>query len=490
MTESSPTAQRGTQRRVPLRRKLAALAIGTVGALLTLEVVLAVLHLMYAPETRELADTLAPAPGERRIVCMGDSNTYGVYLDPQQSYPGRLQQYLDRAEGNPWRVINLGYPGQNTAQMRGRLAQNLDAYRPEVLVLWGGVNNSWSPAMGHLWDHPDEEPEEDQRGWLERSRAFRTLRMMVSDGTLASGRSTGRKYEKQMSRSGDFKVPGVDGAMRGEGLGDIESVDSKTQKKAFAKEDVSKHILTDLRRIKAICDERDIALVLGQYWADFEWIDRHINAPVAQFGKDAGVPVLATRDRMRALVAEHGHMSVLCKDTHANSFGNREVARIVLRTLVESEILESRPEWLDIDEVEAVLGRPYLELLGSDGGVLDLEVCAPKRMPFAFDLTALFEGADTDSVEEVPIPRRRLAEFTPPPLIAGGIVPPLGARVRQVTLPETDDAEQRLGSEGRSLVGWRVTAALYETPEDRRRDTGGERTNSVDVRIDAMDDAD
>src|SRR5687767_7652500 len=76
-----------------------------------------------------------PEPGEVRILCVGDSHTYGVGVSPDESYPSQLERLL-RARGVHARVVNAGVPGQNSSQLRERLPAKLAEYRPQVVLVW------------------------------------------------------------------------------------------------------------------------------------------------------------------------------------------------------------------------------------------------------------------------------------------------------------------------------------------------------------------
>jgi lysophospholipase L1-like esterase len=67
-----------------------------------------------------------PAPGENRVVFMGDSITEGWHLG--QSFPGK-----------PY--INRGISGQTTPQMVLRFHQDVINLKPRVVVILGGVND-------------------------------------------------------------------------------------------------------------------------------------------------------------------------------------------------------------------------------------------------------------------------------------------------------------------------------------------------------------
>src|SRR5262245_49497915 len=47
-----------------------------------------------------------------RIVCLGDSNTYGIYVRRNEAYPAVLGQLMNVSTvGQPVEIVNLGYPG-------------------------------------------------------------------------------------------------------------------------------------------------------------------------------------------------------------------------------------------------------------------------------------------------------------------------------------------------------------------------------------------
>jgi lysophospholipase L1-like esterase len=70
-----------------------------------------------------------PAPGENRVVFMGDSITEGWHFTgPQGSFPGK-----------PY--INRGISGQTTPQMVLRFRQDVIALKPKVVVILAGTND-------------------------------------------------------------------------------------------------------------------------------------------------------------------------------------------------------------------------------------------------------------------------------------------------------------------------------------------------------------
>ncbi|MBU1148053.1 MAG: hypothetical protein KKD11_06830 [Candidatus Omnitrophica bacterium] len=80
-----------------------------------------------------------------RILCIGDSFTFGVGGTEGHSYPEQLEKILNKK--NPLRrfvVYNCGIPGANSSMMLRRLPGWLSKYRPHFVITMAGLNNSWN----------------------------------------------------------------------------------------------------------------------------------------------------------------------------------------------------------------------------------------------------------------------------------------------------------------------------------------------------------
>jgi lysophospholipase L1-like esterase len=89
------------------------------------------------------------APGELRIVCVGDSITFGQGLAEDATLPARLGAHLrsdPRLEGRVVRTVNAGVLGYGSVQ-GFRLLQRIAALRPDVVVWCFGMNDA-KPSLG------------------------------------------------------------------------------------------------------------------------------------------------------------------------------------------------------------------------------------------------------------------------------------------------------------------------------------------------------
>jgi len=123
----------------PWRERLALVAFGIVLALVLLE---AGLRLggavwLWAREQRNAA--ALRSGGLVRVLCIGESTTA---LGGETSYPRELERVLDRdGGGRRFSVVNAGVPGITTDALLDRLEEQLDRYRPDVVVTMLGVND-------------------------------------------------------------------------------------------------------------------------------------------------------------------------------------------------------------------------------------------------------------------------------------------------------------------------------------------------------------
>ncbi len=111
---------------------------------------------------RDLERTIARPAGVRRVVCLGDSFTWGVGVLFDDAWPQRLERLLARDRGESWEAVNLGERGLNSVQEAAKLASEGFAYQPDVVVVGYVLNDS-----------EDENAAEARRAadWIEERRS-------------------------------------------------------------------------------------------------------------------------------------------------------------------------------------------------------------------------------------------------------------------------------------------------------------------------------
>jgi lysophospholipase L1-like esterase len=89
-------------------------------------------------DRRRFAD-LAPAPGRKLVLCVGDANTYGLTAGSEErTYPAMLEKELRALSGDPgWTVYNAGLPGYTSHEVLELVKLRLLRLQPDVIVHMG-----------------------------------------------------------------------------------------------------------------------------------------------------------------------------------------------------------------------------------------------------------------------------------------------------------------------------------------------------------------
>jgi len=89
------------------------------------------------------ARVVSEAAGERhRVVCLGDSVTFGAGVGEEEAYPSQLALALERVAPGRFEVLNFGVTALDSAMARERLDVLLRRLAPDTVVLWVGSNDS------------------------------------------------------------------------------------------------------------------------------------------------------------------------------------------------------------------------------------------------------------------------------------------------------------------------------------------------------------
>lgn len=89
-------------------------------------------------------------PSAVRILCLGESTTA---LGGDNSYPFQLQGILNQRSRTRFQVINQGMVNKTSTDILLNLADNLDRYRPNLVITMIGINDSLHQIDKKSWDH-------------------------------------------------------------------------------------------------------------------------------------------------------------------------------------------------------------------------------------------------------------------------------------------------------------------------------------------------
>lgn len=86
-------------------------------------------------------------PGGIRIVCIGASETFGLYEDPGREFPRQLQDDLNSlSRTDQFQVVNAGFAGQTIRTAAVRIPQYIEQFHPRYAVIYPTpANYIWLP---------------------------------------------------------------------------------------------------------------------------------------------------------------------------------------------------------------------------------------------------------------------------------------------------------------------------------------------------------
>jgi hypothetical protein len=171
-----------------LARKLALVAGGLLVGLVVAEIGLQVMGFV-ARQVVTRSGSGGTDAAEITILCVGDSHTYGLPLPEEESYPAQLEAALQaRDPSRTIRVVNLGVPSLNSTFVANRLERQMFQLRPQLVIVWVGINNLWNVVETLQWERPDP--------WLPLRRSLMQLRLFRL-ASIAWYGATGHQYDPE-----------------------------------------------------------------------------------------------------------------------------------------------------------------------------------------------------------------------------------------------------------------------------------------------------
>jgi lysophospholipase L1-like esterase len=267
------------------------------------------------------------------LLTLGDSHTYGVSITAQDAYPGQLAADLDLRAPGRYRVVNLGLPGMNSAEILARLPGWYARYRPHSAIVCVGVNN--------IWNDSETEPEQNAAGvrrWLSNLRVVRLariLRVNLQSRPTVSGGSE-RPELKRVQIDGATPLTEHYDAATGELLVRHRG---KTRTRTVTLAEATARLAEDLEKMSQISQKWNVELVLLTYAAfplpsreDLHEPPALMSDEMRDSGRRLGLPVIDVHDRFASLLADGGPRSryfLTEKDGHPNAHGYAEIAALV-----------------------------------------------------------------------------------------------------------------------------------------------------------------
>ena len=105
----------------------------------------------YSIETNDHGFRTAPfakakPPGVFRVICLGDSSTFGMNVEAADAYPQVLSKLLEEQTPGRFEVLNLGVPGYSSRQGLEMIQREVLRFEPDLLTFAYGSNGRFWPG--------------------------------------------------------------------------------------------------------------------------------------------------------------------------------------------------------------------------------------------------------------------------------------------------------------------------------------------------------
>jgi len=113
---------------------------------LLLEIGLRIAGAVFAWQQEQANREALEDRGEYLVMCVGESTTA---MGGEDAYPAQLEEVLNELDsGKRFTVLNKGIPGTDSSAILAQFEQNLESYRPNVVVAMMGAND-FAGAIPH-----------------------------------------------------------------------------------------------------------------------------------------------------------------------------------------------------------------------------------------------------------------------------------------------------------------------------------------------------
>jgi lysophospholipase L1-like esterase len=244
------------------------------------------------------------------VLCVGDSNTFGLNVPRHFSYPERLRALLETRMQAPVSVHNRGVPGQNGAQVAASIEHDLIETDPDIVLVLVGINDTWNQ---------DAESGASGGGtWLGHIKLVRLVRVLLAGVTTAG------RFEVAADDEGRIVVDRGAGARpvnAGEGAVGVRSGEA-----------LGSSVQRALERIATRCREHGAQVVLMTY-AESGGDYSTVNAVLRESARALDVPLVDHELGFHERIAAEGYETLMMNDHHPNARGYGLMAAAVAEEL-------------------------------------------------------------------------------------------------------------------------------------------------------------
>lgn len=262
-----------------------------------------------------------PAAGVRRVLTLGDSQTFGNGLALAETWPKQVEALLNASPGGTrWELVNAGVPGTDTWQHEILLERLLAAYHPHAVVL-AVYANDVAPRF-----EPRPQRASVKTNTLEKRLAYGFKRSALV--SLVAERWRALEVAEEIEKGHAIAQYIVTGEPH-------ERVERGWQQ-----------VDASLAAMKRSCDARGVQLLIAvlprRDQVSGAEPRRAYNERLAAIAAARGIPALDLLPSLSAAYAEHRGRLFLPWDGHNSALANGVIARRIAHELRAGGALASR----------------------------------------------------------------------------------------------------------------------------------------------------
>lgn len=281
--------------------------------------------------------SLQRSPDTLRVVCFGDSSTFGIGSTMQDTWPSQLKSIIEDdyrfMEVGDVEVINAGVPGYTSYQGLQHMRQEIDRLKPDLVMASYANNDFW---------HWDQTTDEDHAKALGKSDG---LSLLISNSRLVQGMAMALQKLNAGRSQADVSTasPNQHWAAAAT-MNYVSPVDEWTRRVPLDS------FKSNVSQMADLCDQRDVPLVLVR-WPDQpqaagQWSPRiEYQDVLAEIAVSRGLYVADVVAMFQANRSWSVNTYIPNDIVHVNKDGNRLAAMAAFDGLCKALLLnDERPE--------------------------------------------------------------------------------------------------------------------------------------------------
>ena len=265
-----------------------------------------------------------------RIFCIGPSTTFGAASSDDQTWPARLEYYLNADKKNRFEVINSGFPAAYSLNYINLIRYELINYKPDIFIVDAGENdlnrNLEKKDIGKFMDKMHE--------ILYYRSMLYTLLLEKMSAVLNNSPIPMNVWNLTANENFNNNIEKIIDLCR---LNNIKIIFLRqmlyTKKEVFLADNLS---LAEIRNIQEVQPRDDKGIVYAHYAMIYRYNDMMKN--LKKLSVKYSIKLVDFRKEFLGIMKD-GNKNIFLDDVHLSSSGNDYLARLISQSILKDKAL-------------------------------------------------------------------------------------------------------------------------------------------------------